>query len=333
MAAERNSYSYRINKSTPVTFAKLENAQNVETIAKIFAKDKPNYELKPNPYFVVVVGAPGVGKTTKSQQIIKKELGLNYDDFYNISLDSLVERVKPYRNATKRLHNTLKTKKTELGSPNLNEKNFGLLSEAYLPTIMSQMSNFSLTATERAKMNKIAALGNAAAEEALKKRRAPKKEVVETDLKHLNDLRKDGLIYGVMNGLNILYDTTLTKTKDKIKLDIMPVLEMNKDVKYKIVVILVTAKVENIQNRIKGRHNKMLAEEDPYIRAINPSLTKMFVADNKAGFNLAKTYFKSNKYEEEQETFYTKDDFTFIEVENPPLNTTRKNNNNNFKYF
>jgi hypothetical protein len=115
----------------------------------------------------------------------------------------------------------------------------------------------------------------------------------------------------------------------------MPVLEMNNEVKYKITVILVTAEVKNIQNRIKGRHHKMLAEEDPYIRAINPSLTKMFVSDNKAGFNSAKTYFKSNKYEEEQDTFYTKDDFTFIEVENPPLNTTRKNNNNNsnFKYF
>jgi hypothetical protein len=59
-----------------------------------------------------------------------------------------------------------------------------------------------------------------------------------------------------MNGLNIIYDTTLTKSKDKIKLDIMPILEMNKEVKYKIIVILVTAEVKNIENYIKGRHKK-----------------------------------------------------------------------------
>ncbi len=328
--------NYRINK-TPVVFTKLKNAQNVEKIAKIFAKDKPNYELKPNPHLVIVVGAPGVGKTTKTQQIIKKELGLNYDDFYNISLDSIVERVKPYRNATKRLYNTLKAKKASLGTPELNDKNFGILSDMYLPTIMSTQSNFSIEKSAAARMAKIEALGNAAALEALKKRKAGPKEP-ETELKHLNDLRRDGFIYGVMNGLNIIYDTTLQKAKDIIKLNIMPVLEMNREVKYKITVILVTAEVKNIQNRIRGRHNKMLAEADPYIRAINPELTAMFVDQNKAGFDNALKYFKSDAYKSEvPSTIYNPADFNFMEVENPPIrNNTRKNNNNrnnNFKYF
>jgi hypothetical protein len=184
-------------------------------------------------------------------------------------------------------------------------------------------------------MEKIAVLGNNIATEELKKRKGSSKNAA-TGLKHLNDLRKEGLIYGVMNGLNIIYDTTLTKSKDKIKLDIMPILEMNKQIKYKITVILVKAEVKNIQNRIKGRHNKMLAENDPYIRAINPKLTEMFVKDNKEGFDIAKKYFKSNVYySDHPSTFYEPSDFKFIEVENPPIrNNTRKNNNNsNFKYF
>jgi GTPase SAR1 family protein len=328
--------NYRFNKA-PVIFKTLENAQNIEAIAKVFANGKSNVKLKPNPYCVIVVGAPGVGKTTKTREIIKKELGLDYNDFYNISLDSLVERIKPYRNVTKRLHNTLKAKKAALGAPDLNNSDFGLLSEVYLPTIMSNKSNFTLGQTESAKMEKIAALGNADALEALKKRKSAPKNG-PTGLKHLNDLRREGLIYGAMNGLNIIYDTTLTKTKDKIKMDIMPILEMNKSVKYKIVVILVTASATNIQNRIKGRHTKMLAENDPYIRAINPRLTKMFIEDNKKGFDIAKSYFSSKLYPTNTpSTFYTDDDFKFIEVENPPLrNNTRKNNNNsnnNFKYF
>jgi GTPase SAR1 family protein len=330
--------NYRINES-PVVFTRLENAQNIKKIAKIFANNKPNYELKPNPYFVIIVGAPGVGKTTKSQQIIKKELGLNYDDFYNISLDSLVERVKPYRNITKRLYNTLKAKKIELGTPELNEKNLAVLSEVYLPTIMSNKSNFALNKTEKAKLAKIEVLGNEKAAEALKKIKTVSIKELPSDLKHLNDMRKEGLKYGINHGLNIIYDTTLRESKNIIKDDIMSILETNNEIKYKIIVILVTADIKNIKNRIKGRHNKMLSNNDPYIRAINPKLTEMFVRENKEGFNIAKTYFKSNKYKNDKPTtLYESDDFTFIEVKNPHHNTTRKNNNrenknNNWKYF
>lgn len=320
--------------SENIKFSSLENAQNATKIAKIFANYKPNYELKPSPHLVIVVGAPGVGKTTKTQEIIKKQLGLNYNDFYNISLDRLVERVEPYRKATKRLYNTLKNKKAMMESPEITEKNFGVLSEVYLPTIMSNRSNFSLSQTEKAKLKKIMALGNKTDLKALKNKKTAQ-SVPRSGLKSLNELRRGGLIYGVMNGLNIIYDTTLTSTTNIIKRDIMPVLEINKEVKYKITVILVTANIENIQNRIKGRHNKMLLEADPYIRAINPNLTFIFVKDNKEGFDIAEEYFKSNTYESEiPSTIYTKNDFNFIEVENLPIrNNTRKNNNSNFKYF
>ena len=314
--AERDPSKYRLN-TTPVVFKTLENAQNVEAISKIFANNKPNYKLKPNPYFVIVVGAPGVGKTTKTQQILKK-MGMEYNDFYNISLDSLVERVEPYRKVTKRLYNTLKAKKERSEEHNMTEKNYALLSEIYLPTIMSKNINFSLNATEKAKINKIAAIGDATVEEPLKK------EKVETGLTHLNELRSEGLKYGVMNELNIIYDTTLVSKKDKVKEDIMPILEMNKNVKYKIIVILVTAEARNIQNRIKGRHKKMLEEKDPYIRAINPRLTDMFIKENKIGFDNAKKYVTSDKYKSE---IYTKDDFKFIEESNPPNNNYNKNNN------
>jgi Cdc6-like AAA superfamily ATPase len=325
--------NFRTNK-TPVYFESLDNAQNIKKISKIFANDKPNYELKPNPNFVIVVGAPGVGKTTKSAEIIKKQLGLNYNDFYNISLDSLIERVEPYRKVTKHLFNTLKNKKTMIEEPELTEKNFGLLSEVYLPSIMSNKSNFSLGETREAKLAKIMALGNEDALDALKKKKAAPK-APKTGLKSLRELRLEGLLYGVMNGLNIIYDTTFNSTTNIIKRDIMPALEMNKEVKYKITVILVTADMRNIKNRIKGRHNKMLLEADPYIRAINPNLTSIFIKDNKDGFDIAKDYFNSDKYKAEiLSTFYSPSDFKFIEVENPQLrNNTRKNNNSNFKYF
>jgi hypothetical protein len=339
--------NYKTN-TTPVVFTKLENAQNVEKIARIFARDKPNYELKPNPHFVIVVGAPGVGKTTKTREIIKNELNLNYDDFYNISLDSLVERVKPYRNVTKRLYNTLKNKKLELEALNYNtysdtptnelsDKNFGILSEVYLPTIMSKKSNFSLTATETAKKMKIAALGSSSSTSG--KTQGSVNRNIST-LKNLIDLRKEGLIYGVQNELNIIYDTTFRPNKNIIDEDIMPILTMNTNVKYKITVILITANIPDIQSRIKGRHMQMLSEPSPYIRAIDPQLTTLFVKQNKLGFDIAKKYFTSNSY---SRSFYNKNDFKFIEVLNPSKNNKSKtlkkpihsnySDYNNFKYF
>lgn len=302
----------------PIIFNRLENVQNTETVARVFSNGKPPYELKPQPYMVILVGSPGVGKTTKAKEFLKRMLQVDYDKFYNISLDSLVERVKPYRVATKALHNTLKRRK---GNTPLNNSNYSILSEPYLATIMSKNSNFKIPSTMARITRKIEGAEN------VREPRGP-----AGALKSLNDLRKEGLIYGVNNGLNILYDTTLAKTRDKIKADIMPILEMNKDVKYKIVVILVSASENAIKGRLAKRHKEMLEEADPYIRAVPPKMVARFIEDNKVGFDRAREYFEAASYERNTpESFYTKNDFSFIEIDNPPLGNYK--NNNNFKYF
>ena len=132
-------------------FKNLDNAQNVEIIANIFANNKPISELKSDdPQCIILVGAPGVGKTTQMERYLS-ELGYDYNKFYNISLDSIVEKVKPYRNTTMRVYRALKDKKT-----NLNDTNFGILNGIYLPTIMSYNTNLSLATTEKKMMKKIA---------------------------------------------------------------------------------------------------------------------------------------------------------------------------------
>ena len=103
-------------------FTSLHNAQNINAIIHIFAK-KPITELQsPTPYCIVLVGAPGVGKTTQASKYLR-EMGLEYDNFYHVSLDSLVEKVKPYRNTTFRVYKQLKS------------NNIGLLNSIYLQSL------------------------------------------------------------------------------------------------------------------------------------------------------------------------------------------------------
>jgi pantothenate kinase-related protein Tda10 len=120
-------------------FNTLENAQNVSKITAIFSKNQPEYTLKPNPLLVILIGSPGVGKTTKAKEFIKRELDAEYEHFYNISLDSLIERVRPYRKVTRNLHATIKNIKS---NSNLTNENYKNLSEVYLTTIMSKKEEF-----------------------------------------------------------------------------------------------------------------------------------------------------------------------------------------------
>jgi len=295
-----------------IRFLSLENAQNTKKIVSIFANNKPNYELKPNPLLVILVGSPGVGKTTKAKEFLERELNVDYNKFYNISLDSLVEKVKPYRNATKRIYNTLKNKR---GIEPLTNENYAILSEPYLQTIMTNESNFKIPHTTQRILNKITGLNRSTTKSKSKKPAEP------PNLKSLNKLREEGLIYGIQNGLNILYDTTLVKTRDKVKNDIMPILETYRnEVKYKIVFILVTADVDDIKKRLKTRHEQMIAEEEPYIRAVNPKLIKKFAEENKEAFDKARTYYETGSYEKElANTIYTSDDFLFKEIYNPQI--------------
>jgi len=335
------------------TYKTLENLQNIESsVVKIFSKYREinafKHEDSKAPVIAIVVGAPGVGKTTKSRQILTK-MKYNYDNFFNISLDAIVEKIEPYRESTLSAYYDLLAKKEQVFSDLNNDErykfqnfNAALLSEYYLPTVMSKKSNFTLNNTRKNIKEKIERYRDAKLLEELKKEKAAERALSRkkktnnshNSLKSLIELRLAALDFAVKNELNILYDTTLRPKTNIIDRDIMPVLEKYaKDVKYKIIIILVTANKTNIEERIRKRHLEMLKEENPYLRAINPMLTKMFISQNKEGFDEARQFFKSGEYQKiNPDTIYKSRDFIFIEKENPPNNAkniTRKNKSSN----
>ncbi len=293
--------------SNNIYFDELKNITE-DKVIKIFSKGKNASNFKPNegenPTIIILVGSPGVGKTSTAKKIIPLIVGdkYSYDNFYNIALDSLVERVKPYREVTHSIYKEL----TKYKNGKLNNSNADFLSTIYLNTIMSTSQNFNLNLTRKKKISKI--------------RGIPihiNKSVRNKTIKSLNDWRKEGLIYAAKNGLNIIYDTTLQSQKDVIKVNILSVLDKESPIKYNIITVLVQAGEETIKERIRGRHNAMLKENIPYIRAVSIPIVSKFIKMNEEAFDKAVKDYKDNSYISKNNiNNYNKDDFKFYKVDN-----------------
>jgi Cdc6-like AAA superfamily ATPase len=122
-------------------FTKSSNI-TLDRVMHLFGADK--IVSQEDPLFVFVIGSPGVGKTTQT----RRYFGELYDSMYNVSLDTIVEHIEPYRNMTLHAYkNKVAHKK------NLNENNYAHFSTIYLPIIQSEESNFSI-ANQNIKLRK-----------------------------------------------------------------------------------------------------------------------------------------------------------------------------------
>ena len=274
-----NSTMPKINASFIKQINSLNEVQSVDKVAEIFSHGKSLEELKPTegkPIFVLLVGSPGVGKTTwLRKRDTKNVIGYSLDNFYQVSLDSLVENIKPYRNATKLLHNTMrqkyghKHKGNNTYNEDLSNNDYQLLSQPYLRTIMSKESNFSLPVTVNALTRKILEQSN----ESKSKSKSKSKDICN----NLTGCLKAGLQYGIDNGLNIIYDTTITGKK--IRLDEL----MQSLHNYTVKAVLIEASHEQIREQMQTRHKNMISK-DKFLRAVPPALIQRFIDDNREGF-------------------------------------------------
>jgi broad-specificity NMP kinase len=283
-----------------IEFKTLKDAQDISKIVSIFSHGVKESTLQSStPIFVVIVGAPGVGKTTQAKKILL-EHGHRYENCYNVSLDSLVERVRPYRITTKLLYDEMRKKRLEL-----TDDDYAVLNEVYMATIRSKDLMFDSTYT----VHRI--LGKMEGEEK-KEKENPKSSNYNT----LTELRKKGLEYGIKHGFNIIYDTTFSSTKNVMKTDILPLLEKQTEFTYQIIVLHVTSTEEQIRKQLKYRHKQMVKEG--YIRAIGPKLTKKFIKENQVGMKNAERYCTSEYQKEHEITRYTPDKFIFRTILNEP---------------
>ena len=142
--------------------------------------------------------------------------------------------------------------------------------------------------------------------------------------RNLDDIREVGFEFGVANGLNILYDCTLTSTGRRMQ-EIMKILQKYAKMghpKYRIKVLLIEADkninkaAEIIQERIRGRHHKMV--ENGFLRGLTLSMgaIKGMIKTNREGFETAISTYG----EKIVNPPYDPSDFYFEEILNLPKN-------------
>ena len=303
--AENVPHSMRISS--------LKNADISRKIVHIFSNGKPMSQLQPaegeRPLLFIVGGSPGVGKTSQIGSIIRK-MGHDPNAFYNVSLDSIVENVKPYRIATKLIYDDLKSRR---GNDPLTDKDLALLSEIYLGTITSKRQMMHLTHTVHRLLDKI--------EQGEEKKpvKAKKKEDVYDAFPTLIERRLEALEEGIKNGVNIIYDVTFQGRTNVVARDLMPILNKYAEMghlKYDIHVMLLSSTPQRIRRQLQMRHEEMLAGPDAFIRAIPPRMIERYIEENQVG------YYKIQEDARKADGHYEPSDFHFKRV----ANFTNENN-------
>jgi hypothetical protein len=238
-------------------------------------------------------------------------MGHDPNAFYNVSLDSIVENVKPYRIATKLIYDDLKSRR---GNDPLTDKDLALLSEIYLGTITSKREMMYLTHTVHRLLDKIEQ-GNAEK----KPVKAKKKEDVYDAFPTLIERRLEGLEEGIKHGVNIIYDVTFQGRTNVVARDLMPILNKYAEMghpKYDIHIVLISSTPQRIRRQLQMRHEEMLSGPDAFIRAIPPRMIERYIEENQVG------YYKIQEDARKADGYYEPSDFHFKRI----ANFTNENN-------
>lgn len=312
-------------------------------IANIFANHKSIHDMKPShgkrPILIITAGSPGVGKSTIAKHQFER-FGVDPNKVYTVSMDMLLEHNRLFRTETKKLYEKLLHQK---GAP-FNNSNYATFSGLSTSAYAARQANLKIPEKIAEINEKLgtkfseAMLTNNTIESAFKKLRLNNKSIKNNkskksstrkstskkmaDLINLDQIRNIGFEYGVKHGLNILYDSTLSE--DRMNTIMNTLREYKMVHKYEIKILLIKADEESnqavakIQQRIMGRHLKMV--ENGFLRALttNPKVIKSMINSNKKGYNKARNTYKNNgNTHNSNNSRYTAEDFYFEEIINP----------------
>jgi hypothetical protein len=346
---------------------------NNNLVVKIFSNDQRIETLKPKPkskssqnvrpVIIITAGSPGVGKSTiTSKELIKYGVD-DPDEVYTVSMDTLLERSHLFRERTLELYHSVRSIKKMQNGEELTNQNYATLSGVSATAYKSREDNFGSRHRTEAILDKYLGTTTNKKRTTHKKpaqrrlrSRSPQRQNSSSStqrsrsrsrsrnrseiIHNLEEIREIGFEFGVANGLNILFDCTLSHTGTRMN-SIMTILQKyaNAGPKYRIKVLLIKAcdDIEDAEERIKdddekaatiiqtriiGRHRKMVS--NGYLRSLATGIRviKSMIKQNREGYHTAKEkyYYKNGKINQSQVVYppYSSSDFHFEEIVNKP---------------
>ncbi len=284
----------RKNKINSIRFKSSKNITKGQ-IDTIFSKGMELKEPIEDPYFIILIGSPGVGKTYTLNNIFGNKL----DNFYQVSLDLLFEKITPFREASISIYEQLKGPLNK-NNPvvDFTKENIGLLG---FPSIyLSPYNNFGIANSKAKKNQTIKSMKNGKNKEMPISKKVTKKNQPRSEYGQFYKIADSAIERALNSSYNIIYDTTTAGNSTKIG-KILNMINTYAKRKYKVRVILVEARgtdedqVKKITSQLNDRHRKMLREE--YIRVIDKDSILTHIIENRQGFEISKKEFKStDKY-------------------------------------
>lgn len=230
-----------------------EEGEKVFTEGRAF-KNLPTPDV---PTFVLLIGSPGSGKSTALRRM-KELTGLDPKDAAQISLDSLVESVAPFRAKTSALAQSMMAAEGVALGPNVPKK--------LVNAIAGKTSGTYTTYMKGKKNNRPNHLGE---------------ELPQS----LNELRFALLDKALGEGKNIVYERTVSSAKeDFLREEVLGRIYASKK-PYKIYVIY--TKIDDpamLEERLRRRPLNMMMRDPPFFRGVPSFLAKKFIETHEEYF-------------------------------------------------
>ncbi len=233
-------------KNENITFAHLGDL-SINQGERIFTKGKgfAGLPTPEQPTFVLLIGTPGSGKSTALARL-PELVGLDPEEAVQISLDSLVESVRPFRAETANIAGPMLAELTNVTANNVS-------------TIAKQTSGPYLKYMRLKKNNREGRVGQPLP-------------------MSLNEMRYALLEAALAQGKNIIYERTISDSKkDILKAEVFEKIRASGK-PYKIYVVYTKIDdVDVLRERLRRRPLLMMERKPAFFRGVPPSLGKKFI--------------------------------------------------------